>query len=52
MKMYRDFDNDPVTFPVSEGKQFLSDLHGSGRHWVPIVDAAIYVPNPDNATDW
>jgi alpha-glucosidase len=28
MQRYRDFDMDPNTFPVAEGKQFLDKLHG------------------------
>jgi len=51
MKRYRDFETDPATFSSLQGKQFLSDLHEGGRHWIPIVDAAIYIPNPDNAAD-
>ncbi|KZF21148.1 glycoside hydrolase family 31 protein [Xylona heveae TC161] len=51
MKLYRDFENDPNTFGYAEGKQFLDSLHASGRHYIPIVDSAIYRPNPENATD-
>ena len=51
MKQYRDFDNDPVRFPYDEGQPFLQRLHDSGRHYIPIVDAAIYHPNPNNASD-
>ena len=51
MNQYRDFDNDQRTFPYDEGQQFLQRLHDSGRHYVPIVDSAIYVPNPENASD-
>ena len=51
MKTYRDFDNDPIRFGYSEGEQFLSALHASGRHYIPIIDSAIYVPNPNNASD-
>ena len=51
MKEYRDFENDPNTFGYSEGKQFLSALHDRGRHYVPIIDSAIYIPNPTNASD-
>ena len=38
MKQYRDFDNDPIRFGYSEGKQFLQRLHDSGRHYIPIID--------------
>jgi len=51
MNQYRDFDNDPVRFNYSEGKTFLSNLHASGRRYIPIIDSAIYVPNPQNASD-
>ena len=51
MNQYRDFDNDPVRYSYSEGEVFLSNLHASGRHYIPIVDSAIYVPNPQNASD-
>ena len=32
-------------------KKILDDLHNNSQHYVPIFDAAIYVPNPNNATD-
>jgi alpha-glucosidase len=51
MNQYRDFDNDPVHFSYSEGKRFLEQLHAGGRHYIPIVDAAIYHPNPNNNQD-
>ncbi|KAK0753835.1 glycoside hydrolase family 31 protein [Schizothecium vesticola] len=51
MKRYRDFDNDPVRFGYKEGAEFLDRLHRSGRHFVPIVDSAIYAPNPENPDD-
>ena len=51
MNQYRDFDNDPVRFSYSEGEKFLSALHASGKHYIPIIDSAIYVPNPLNASD-
>jgi alpha-glucosidase len=51
MKHYRDFEMDPNTFPVNLGQQFLSKLHDNHQHYIPIVDSAIYIPNPDNATD-
>jgi hypothetical protein len=28
MKLYRDFEMDPNTFSVAEGKDFLAKLHG------------------------
>ncbi|KAF2493905.1 glycoside hydrolase family 31 protein [Lophium mytilinum] len=51
MDQYRDFTNDENTFSVSEGQKFLSQLHANGQHYVPIVDSAIYIPNPNNASD-
>ena len=51
MKGYRDFYNDPVRFSYKEGKEFLDRLHKNGQHYVPIVDAAIYHPNPENISD-
>ncbi|OQD65803.1 hypothetical protein PENPOL_c005G10589 [Penicillium polonicum] len=48
---YRDFDNDQHRYPYSEGEKFIDKLHISGRHYVPIIDAAIYIPNPKNASD-
>ncbi|GLA57182.1 hypothetical protein AtubIFM54640_003307 [Aspergillus tubingensis] len=51
MHGYRNFDNDQNRFSYSEGDEFLSKLHESGRYYVPIVDAALYIPNPENASD-
>ncbi|CAN8101423.1 unnamed protein product [Discula destructiva] len=51
MRQYRDFDNDANTFGYAEGAEFLSKLHAAGQHYVPIVDSAIYHPNPENASD-
>ncbi|KAI4171373.1 MAG: hypothetical protein LQ343_004329 [Gyalolechia ehrenbergii] len=51
MNQYRDFDNDLLRYNYTEGETFLSNLHASGRHYIPIIDAAIYVPNPENASD-
>lgn len=48
---YRDFVNDPDRFGYEEGQEFLSKLHKGGRHYVPIIDSALYIPNPDNETD-
>jgi alpha-glucosidase len=48
---YRDFTLDPVTFPASGVKDFFDFLHGNDQHFVPIVDGAIYIPNPQNASD-
>ncbi|KAL2870834.1 glycoside hydrolase family 31 protein [Aspergillus lucknowensis] len=51
MHGYRDFDNDQYRFSYSDTKVFLDQLHAGGRHFVPIVDAALYIPNPQNASD-
>lgn len=51
MHGYRDFENDPERFSYSEGEKFLAKLHASGRHYIPIVDSALYIPNPENASD-
>lgn len=51
MNHYRDFENDAVNFPYDEGAAFLSKLHENKQHYIPIVDAAIYAPNPENASD-
>lgn len=51
MNEYRNFDNDPIRFNYSQGEAFLSALHASGRHYIPVIDSAIYVPNPNNASD-
>jgi alpha-glucosidase len=51
MDQYRDFTLDPVTFSPSDVKDFFDWLHGNNQHFVPIVDAAIYIPNPQNASD-
>ena len=51
MNQYRDFDNDQIRFNYAVGEQFLSTLHANGQHYIPIIDAAVYVPNPNNASD-
>lgn len=51
MHGYRDFDNDENRYPYREGQEFLERLHKSGRHYIPMVDAALYIPNPENASD-
>ncbi|RJE18471.1 alpha-glucosidase [Aspergillus sclerotialis] len=51
MHGYRDFDNDKIRYSYEEGGKFLDKLHKSGRHYVPIIDAALYIPNPGNASD-
>ncbi|KAK5109944.1 hypothetical protein LTR62_006433 [Meristemomyces frigidus] len=51
MFQYRDFTNDPNTFPYGPGQDFLARLKAAGQHYIPIVDSAIYIPNPNNASD-
>ncbi|RDW81045.1 glycoside hydrolase family 31 protein [Aspergillus mulundensis] len=51
MHGYRDFDNDQVRFSYEDTTVFLDKLHAGGRHFVPIVDAALYIPNPENPSD-
>ncbi|KAI2622431.1 glycoside hydrolase family 31 protein [Hypoxylon sp. NC1633] len=51
MKAYRDFENDPDRFSYDEGADFLSRLHQNNQHYVPIIDSAIYAPDPTNASD-
>ncbi|KAJ5726735.1 uncharacterized protein N7483_008092 [Penicillium malachiteum] len=51
MKGLRDFENDPVRFGYKEGEEFLERLHNGGRHYIPIVDAALYIPNPHDESD-
>ncbi|KIM86518.1 glycoside hydrolase family 31 protein [Piloderma croceum F 1598] len=45
----RDFTSDPVTFPASEMRAFIGELHANHQHYVPIVDAAL--AKQVNATD-
>ncbi|KAK8245922.1 glycosyl hydrolases family 31-domain-containing protein [Phyllosticta capitalensis] len=51
MEGYRDFTTGHVAFPVEDGQRFLEKVHAKGLHYIPIVDSAIYIPNPDNASD-
>lgn len=51
MNQYRDFENDQLRFGYEEGAKVLSKLHANHQHYVPIVDSAIYAPNPENASD-
>ncbi|KAH8892329.1 glycoside hydrolase family 31 protein [Thozetella sp. PMI_491] len=51
MNQYRNFDNDARRFSYNEGAKFLSRLHANKQHYVPIVDSAIYAPNPENESD-
>lgn len=51
MNRYRDFETDPVGFNLTAANTFLQRLHDSGRHYIPIIDSAIYVPNPVDPND-
>ncbi|KAL5363683.1 glycosyl hydrolases family 31-domain-containing protein [Aspergillus floccosus] len=51
MLRYRDFENEPVGFDYEAGNGFLERLHDGGRHYVPIFDSAIYIPNPEIESD-
>ncbi|KAL2827223.1 glycosyl hydrolases family 31-domain-containing protein [Aspergillus cavernicola] len=51
MLRYRDFENEPVGFDYEAGNSFLQRLHDGGRHYVPIFDSAIYIPNPQIESD-
>lgn len=51
MDSYKDFTTDPHRYPENYFRKFLDELHGNHQHYVPIVDAAIYYPNPKNETD-
>nr|CDP23003.1 Putative Glycoside Hydrolase Family 31 [Podospora anserina S mat+] len=51
MKKYRDFENDHDTWNYTEGEEFMNRLHKNHQHWVPIVDSAIYAPNPEDEED-
>lgn len=51
MHGYRDFDNEQTNWSYEEGEKFLNKLHAGGRRFVPLVDSALYIPNPDNASD-
>jgi alpha-glucosidase len=51
MYLYRDWTLDPISFTPAKFAQFLEAIHSNSQHWVPIHDAAIYHPNPNNASD-
>jgi alpha-glucosidase len=51
MNQYRDFENDMNTFSYAEGEEFLAKLHANGQHYIPIIDSAVYIPNPTNESD-
>jgi alpha-glucosidase len=47
MDQYRDFTVDPKQFSLSDAKSFFAKLHNDSQHFVPIIDSAIYIPNPE-----
>lgn len=51
LQLKRDFTSDENTFPVAGMQKFIADLHANSQHYVPIVDANIYAPNPENVSD-
>lgn len=50
-RLYRDFTNNPATFPATGMRDFIAGLHANGQYYIPIVDANIYVPNPADESD-
>lgn len=51
MDQKRDFTVDPYRYPASDFKKFIEKLHKQGQHYVPLFDAAVYVPNPTNHSE-
>ncbi|KAI0466290.1 glycoside hydrolase family 31 protein [Xylaria cf. heliscus] len=51
MKAYRNFENDPDRYSYDKGLEFLDELHERNQHYIPIIDAGIYVPIPGNQSD-
>ncbi|KAJ2982768.1 hypothetical protein NUW58_g6373 [Xylaria curta] len=51
MNHYRDFENDLDRYPYDKGREFLDKLHQKNQHYIPIIDAGIYVPIPGNQSD-
>ncbi|KAI1265016.1 family 31 glycosyl hydrolase [Xylariaceae sp. FL1019] len=51
MKSYRNFETDPDRYSYDEGAEVLGQLHENDQHYIPIIDAGVYVPIPDNETD-
>jgi hypothetical protein len=38
-------------FDYEAGNRFLERLHDGSRHYVPIFDSVIYIPNPEVESD-
>ncbi|BFZ65459.1 hypothetical protein YB2330_006631 [Saitoella coloradoensis] len=51
MDFWKDWTVSPNRYPADEFLAFTEGLRSGGQHYVPIVDAAIYRPDPNNATD-
>ncbi|EEB07051.2 hypothetical protein SJAG_02131 [Schizosaccharomyces japonicus yFS275] len=51
MYEWRDFTLDPVSYPAEQFRPFLGNLSKNHKHYVPIVDAAVYAANPSNKSD-
>jgi len=51
MNQFRDFDYNRNGWGYDQAEDFFHRLHENGRHFVPIVDSAIYIPNPENESD-
>lgn len=51
MYLYRDWTLDPISFNPAKFAEFLDGIHSANQYWIPIHDAAIYHPNPNNASD-
>lgn len=49
--LYRDFTNNPETYPAGGMQEYVAGLHANGQHYVPIVDSNLYIPDPENASD-
>lgn len=50
MDTYRNFIVAPGRFDTSEFTRYVEDLHASHQHYIPIIDGAMSVVNP-NGTD-
>ncbi|KAL0935019.1 alpha-glucosidase [Colletotrichum truncatum] len=51
MNQYRDFENDQNSWSYEDGERFINKIHQNGQHFVPIVDSAIYSPDPKKDDD-
>lgn len=51
MDQKKDFTVDPYRYPAANFSKFIQKLHDNGQHYVPLFDAAVYVPNPNNQSE-